>query len=254
MSEIFNQRAGTVSDSTFTPGFAARHDAAAAALVRAFPVEGAPVSFVAGRPAARRSAPMDGKPRHFSPADAAARPTAGWDPLDPSLQTPHIDPLEAAHAAGYAEGLAAAATAACGDEARDHGLLAELAETLAGAGRIDRERIARQLRDTVLMLTGRLVGQVGIAADLLAERVEAATDMLADAAESALLRIHPDDIALLEGRLPKTIFAAGDPAIARGSFVLESASTIIEDGPALWLEELAGAIERVPLPGAPASC
>ena len=63
-----------------------------------------------------------------------------------------------------------------------------------------------------------------------------------------MLRVHPDDVALLEGRLPKSIFAAGDPAVARGSFVLESASTIVEDGPELWLDQLAQAIERVPVP------
>lgn len=111
--------------SDFVAGFAARHDAAAAALVRAFPAEGATIAFVAGRPAARRSAPSDGKPRHFSPADPAARPTAGWDPLDPSLQSagqaPHIDPLAAAHAAGYAEGLAAAVNAARDADTREIG-------------------------------------------------------------------------------------------------------------------------------------
>ena len=54
--------------------------------------------------------------------------------------------------------------------------------------------------------------------------------------------------ALLEGRLPATIFAVGDAAIARGSFVMESASTIVEDGPELWLDQLAQAIDRVAVP------
>lgn len=240
----------------FVAGFAARHDAAAAALVRAFPVEGAKGPFVATAPGLRQD-PRPSGPRHFSPADPSAKPTAGWDPLDPSLQTTLVDPLEAAHAAGYAEGLAAAAAAAAAVrevEARDRGLLAGLADSLAGAGRIDREAVARQLRGTVLALTARLVGEVGVSAELLAGRIDAATELLADGAESALLRVHPEDVALLEGRLPKAIFAAGDPAVARGSFVLESASTIVEDGPALWLDQLAAAIERVPLPDVAAPC
>ena len=53
---------------------------------------------------------------------------------------------------------------------------------------------------------------------------------------------------LLADALPKSIFAAADPHLARGSFVLESASTLVEDGPDLWLSQLAQAIERVPLP------
>ena len=99
-----------------------------------------------------------------------------------------------------------------------------------------------------------LVGEAGVSADLLAARVEAAADLLADKAESALLRVHPADVALLDGKLPPTIFAAGDAAVARGSFVLESASTVVEDGPTLWLDQLALAIDRVPLPAAAPSC
>jgi flagellar assembly protein FliH len=46
------------------------------------------------------------------------------------------------------------------------------------------------------------------------------------------------------------VFAVGDVHVARGSFVLESASTIVEDGPELWLEQLAQAIDRVAVPTA----
>jgi len=92
------------------------------------------------------------------------------------------------------------------------------------------------------------VGETGVTPDLLAERIESATEMLADSAESALLRVHPDDVPLLEGKLPKTVFAAGDPVLKRGSFVLESASTVVEDGPDHWLEQLAAAIDRIPVP------
>ena len=100
----------------------------------------------------------------------------------------------------------------------------------------------------MLLLVGRLVGEVGVSAELLAGRIESAAEALADAAESALLRVHPDDVALLDGRLPGTLFAVGDATLARGSFVLESASTIVEDGPDRWLEQLTQAIDRVAMP------
>jgi flagellar assembly protein FliH len=134
------------------------------------------------------------------------------------------------------------------ERVRDRQLLADLAATLAASRHVDRDQIARQLRQTVLLLVTKLVGEAGVSADLLAARVAAAADLLADAAESAMLRVHPADVALLDGRLPGTIFAVGDATVARGAFVLESASTVIEDGPELWLEQMATAIDRAAVP------
>ncbi|MFS0772244.1 flagellar biosynthesis protein FliH [Sphingomonas sp. 1P08PE] len=233
--------------SEFVAGFAARHEVAAGLLRAAFaPAAG----FSPADPRARFAPPAmgEGGPKHFSPANRAENPTAGWNPLDAEAEpTPFIDPVEAAHAAGYAEGLAAAAAAASATQVRDDTLLAGIAGSLAG-DRIDREAMATQLRQTVLLLVTRIVGDVGVAAERLAARIDVATGMLADAAESALLRVHPDDVALLDGRLPATIFPVGDVTLDRGSFVLESASTVVEDGPAMWLEQLAAAIDLVPLP------
>ena len=228
--------------SDFTPGFAARHAAAAHLLQQAFaptPAQFAPVAIGANAP------------RSFAPADRSANPTAGWNPLDPTQSaSDFLDPVKAAHAAGFAEGQAAATVSAEEAGGRDRRLLADLATALAAAGRIDRERVARHLRQTVMLLVTKLVGEAGVSADLLAARVTAATDLLADAAESALLRVNPADVALLEGKLPATIFAVGDAAVARGAFVMESASTVVEDGPELWLEQMAAAIDRVAVPGA----
>lgn len=198
----------------------------------------APPGFMPADLRARASAP-----RSFSPADPADNPTAGWDPFDPNAK-PYQDPIATARAEGYAEGLAAAAA----EEGRDRALAEAIAQTLSG--RVDRDSVARHLRETVLLLVTKIVGETGVAPDILAGRVEAATELLADAAESAMLRVHPDDVALLEGRLPATVFAVGDTAIARGSFVLEAASTIVEDGPELWLDQLTQAIERVAVPPA----
>ena len=227
--------------SEFQAGFAARHSAAAHLLQQAFAP--APITFA---PVAIGSAT---RPRSFSPADPANDPTAGWNPLDPH-QPPSdfLDPVQAAHAAGFAEGQAAAAIAIEEIGTRDKRLLADLAVALAAAGRVDRERVARHLRQTVMLLVAKLVGESGVSPDLLAARVTAATELLADAAESAMLRVNPADVALLEGRLPDTVFAVGDAAVQRGAFVLESASTVVEDGPELWLEQMAAAIDQVALP------
>ncbi|WP_298091884.1 FliH/SctL family protein [uncultured Sphingomonas sp.] len=253
--------------SDFIAGFAARHDAAAAALHQAFspqPAAFAAVDLIEVRspvgftPRATPAGPVPepdfglhvepevaAGPKHFSPADRQANPTAGWDMMDPCVDgVPFIDPVEAAHAAGFAEGMAAASAQA---QSQEEALLVGIQAALSG-GRVDREALAGQLRQTVLFLVSKLVGEVGIAAERLAGRVEVASEMLADAAESALLRVHPDDVGLLQGRLPDTVFPVGDASVARGSFVLESASTVVEDGPALWLDQLAQAMDRVPVP------
>lgn len=225
--------------SEFVAGFAARHAVASGILQAAF---APPPGFTIADPTRGRQGP-----KHFSPADRANKATEGWDPLDADAPTSSfVDPLQVAHAAGFAEGLAAAAAAAEATRTRDEGLLMGIASALGG--NIDREKIAAQLRQTVLLLVTRIVGDVGVAADRLTQRVGVAADMLSDAAESAMLRLHPDDVVLMDGRLPPTIFPVGDATLQRGSFVLESASTVVEDGPALWLEQLAAEMDRAPLP------
>jgi len=238
----------------FTAGFIARHNAAAEALHRAFSMGErmfAPAD-IKERAGTRRRPAESAPPRHFSPADPDSNPTEGWDPFaaDEGGQESDgfVDPIAAAHDMGYAEGKAAGLAEAAATALHERQLIEAIAAELRTAGHLDREAIAAQLRQTVMLLVGRLIGEVGVDADLLTRRVEAATEMLADGAESALLRVNPDDLPLLEGRLPKTVFAAGDAAVERGSFVLESASTIVEDGPDLWLEQLSQAIDRVALP------
>ena len=250
--------------SSFAAGFAARHDAAAEALHQAFAVPrqgfapadikakasgSRPKSFAPQTPGPN-TAQNGGAPKHFSPADRDQQPTEGWDPLDPQVDaaTTFVDPIETARAAGFSEGMAHAQALAREAGERNLALIEAVAHALKDAGRIDRDAIARQLRETVLALVTKLVGEAGIAPDRLAQRVAAAADLLADSAESAILRVHPDDVALLKDRLPAAIFPIGDAAIERGGFVLESASTIVEDGPGLWLDQLAQAIERVAVP------
>ena len=235
----------------FTAGFVSRHAAeparlrAALAPAPGFAPAASPVRPVHFSPQEARSGP-----KHFSPADRSVNPTEGWDPLDPSVPGTGDVAAESAeaHAQAFEEGFAAGRALAAEEQARDRAFLADLTRALGGAGRIDREAVAERLRGTVLLLLSRLVGEVGVSAELLAARVSAATGLLADANESALLRVHPDDVPLLEGRLPDSVFAAGDASVARGSFVLESASTVVEDGPDLWLGQLAAAIDRVPVP------
>lgn len=228
----------------FTPGFAGRIHAAESVLQRAF---GDPIGFA---PAGidnigRRFAVDPVQPRHFSPADPGTNPTEGWDPF-----VANVDAVAAARDAGYAEGRAAVLAEIESAQGREAALLDQISTALATAAHFDRERMAGHLRQTVMHLVSKMVGEVGVAADVLSARIASAVDLLADNAESALLRLHPDDVPLVEGKLPAGVFAVGDPHIQRGGFLIESASTIVEDGPDLWLEQLASAIDSIPIPPA----
>lgn len=237
--------------SEFVAGLSARQGSAgiAEALQRAF----APGTGFAARTLGPRDAAPMVEPKHFSPAEPGHKPTEGWDPFDPApdmTAKPFVDPVTAAHEAGYAEGFAAARAEAETAARAQAALLQQVSDALTAGAHFDRERMAAHLRQTVLHLVTRMIGETSIAPEILATRIDAAIDMLADSAESAILRLHPDDVALVEGKLPKTVFPIADAAIQRGGFLIESASTIVEDGPDLWLEQLAQAIDRVPIPPA----
>lgn len=231
----------------FVAGFASRHDQAGAALRRAFAAKSeafSPRDMTPEPPPA-----PDARPRHFEPADRDEDPTEGWDPFDTTQQpSGFVDPIATAKALGYEEGVAAAMAQFAANAGRDRALIDGLTAAINDDRRVDRDRLAGHLRQTVMQLVRQLVGEAGIDADLLNRRVVLAAGMLADDAESAVLRLNPEDMPLVDGHLPSNIFAAGDIKVERGHFVLESAATIVEDGPDLWIEQLAQAIDRAALP------
>ena len=249
--------------SSFSPGFVPRHTASPEAMRSAMQSGSAgfapadlsgygsrkrPKSF-SPQPAEPARANADA-PKHFAPADHGSDPTQGWDPLDPNAEarSQFLDPIEAARMAGLAEGMAHARLLAREEAERNIALMQSIAHALQSSDRIDREKLARQLRETVLSLVTRLVGETGVSAERLNDRIAAATALLADSAESAILRVNPEDVALVQDHLPATVMAIADAAIERGGFLLESASTIVEEGPDLWIEQLSQAIERVAVP------
>ena len=209
---------------------------------------------------ARSDAGPAPEPRHFRPATPGHNPTSGWDPFDPmgergrqasppaSEPEQAFDALEAARAEGFAEGMAAGERmAATRGEANDEAL-ARLATALEAFAPLERETLAARLRQTVLYLVTRIVGEAGIAPDRLAARTDSAVQLLAEPSESASLRLHPDDLALLQGRVPPRVLTIADASVERGGFRIETRTTAIEDGPSAWLAQLAAAIERAPMP------
>ena len=65
--------------------------------------------------------------------------------------------------------------------------------------------------------------------------------MLQRAQDERRVLLHPEDLALVEGRLPEGIALVPDPAIERGGLRIDSEDGGIEDGPAQWRRILAEA-------------
>ena len=205
--------------------------------------EGGPVSF--------SPAP---EPKHFRPANPGVNPTEGWDPFDPlgadaAPATEAPDPITAARAEGFAEGMAAAERMAAERGEADAQALAEIAGLLQMMSGFDRDALATRLRETVMFLVTRLVGDSGVPADLLNQRITAAAALIAAGAELAQLRLNPADLALVEGHQPERVTLVADESIGRGGFRIETRSGAIEDGPASWLKQLAAALDRTAIPG-----
>lgn len=206
---------------------------------------------------ARTAAP---EPRHFQPAAPGANPTAGWDMFDADADGHAVEmpdaaevAIEAARAEGYALGIAAGEAAAHAAQNANDEATAMLTAALSRLRPFDQEQLAQRLGHTVLHLVKQMVGEAAVDGERLAARIKAAAALLSDSAGAGILHLNPADLPLVEGLVPEPLFAIADPALPRGSLLLESRDAVIEDGPDQWLQQLSAALDRVPLPGAP-SC
>ena len=154
---------------------------------------------------------------------------------------PVEDPVAVAWAEGYARGLEdaraeaaeAAAAQAEAREALDLSLVrldAELAECLR-----------QRLQDTVLALCEQSLVPYALDAEALARRVERAVAMFARADDERVIRLHPEDLALVADRLAADWTVTPDPTLERGSLRVESQTGGVEDGPAQWRRALSEA-------------
>jgi len=157
---------------------------------------------------------------------------------------PQVDPLEEAfargHAQGHAEALALAERRAADAEAAREQI--ELA-----FARLDEQcaaELREKLRQTVLALCEEAVAPLAIDPDGLCRRIERAVSMLRRKGDERLVRLHPDDLALIAQRLPAELAVEPDPSLERGALRIDTADGGIEDGPLQWRAILAEAFRE----------
>jgi flagellar assembly protein FliH len=163
---------------------------------------------------------------------------------DPAESAPPPDPVKDAFEQGFADGYAAARHEAVQDEmARDEQREAiELA--LARMDEQTARELAERLRQTVLALCEQAVLPLALDADGLAARIARAVAMLQRAQDDRRVLLHPDDLALVQSRLPAGLEVEGDSTVERGGLRIVTPDGGVEDGPGQWRRILAEAFRE----------
>ena len=133
-----------------------------------------------------------------------------------------------------AEALAAGQAAAC----------ARIELALARCNTEQTEVLRQRLFAAVEALCEASLAPLRLDQDAFAARVHRAAAMLARADDERVLRLHPDDIALVADRLPERLEVRPDPTLERGALRLETDNGGVEDGPAHWRRAIAEALAQ----------
>jgi len=151
------------------------------------------------------------------------------------------DPLSAAWTEGYAEGVRHARAEAEAAQAAEAEARTALDLSLTRLDAAMAEDLRQRLHDTVLALCDAALVPLALDHEALAARTERAVAMFARADDQRVIRLHPDDLALVSPRLPAEWRIEPDPALERGTLRVESQTGGVEDGPAQWRQALAEA-------------
>ncbi|MBV1916960.1 MAG: flagellar biosynthesis protein [Sphingomonadaceae bacterium] len=106
------------------------------------------------------------------------------------------------------------------------------------------EKLQLRLRDTVAALCEAAIAPLAMDEDALIRRIALAVAMMQRADDDRVIRLHPDDMDMVSGRLAADWNVKADPALERGALRVECANGAVEDGPAAWRREISEAIQR----------
>jgi len=148
------------------------------------------------------------------------------------------DPVAIAWAEGYAHGREDARAEAAQAQAAEAGARTALDLSLTRLDAEMAELLRQRLQDTVLALCEQTLVPYALDSEALAARVDRAVAMFARAEDERVIRLHPDDLPLVAGRLAADWTVSPDPTLERGALRIESQSGGVEDGPAQWRRAL----------------
>ena len=152
------------------------------------------------------------------------------------------DPIEAAFSEGYAKGFedaAAQSKAQAEQDAAARGRIETAFERLADSEGL---RLEERLRETVLALCEHALAPLATDPEALTARISKVLMALRRSEDERVLRLHPEDMVLIAGRLPENVKVEPDPSLSRGELRVETAEGGMEDGPDQWRRTLAEAL------------
>ncbi len=155
---------------------------------------------------------------------------------------PSDDPVALAYADGFAAGAAEARAQADERAAGEAQSRERLALSFARLDAALEEQLRQRLRDTVAALCDSVLAPHALDPDALMRRIETAVSMLSRVDDERVIRLHPDDLALVSPRLSRDWTVKPDPALERGALRVETASGGVEDGPEQWRRAIAEAL------------
>lgn len=154
--------------------------------------------------------------------------------LPPPPEAEAVDPLAVAYAEGHAAGMAQAQAAAAAEAAAADAAREKISFSLARLDSELAEDFRHKLHETVVALSEAALRPLALDPVALARRVECAVAMFVRADDERVIRLHPEDHALVAGSLPGDWQFVPDPSLERGALRVETATGGIEDGPLQW--------------------
>jgi len=180
-------------------------------------------------------------------SDARFAPLGEAPPAAAPPPMPEPEP-EDPFALAFAEGFNAGAAEAQAAAARQAQIDAQARDALElSFARLDRElaeELRLRLRDTVAALCEAAIAPIALDEDALLRRVERAVSMLSRADDDRVIRLHPEDLALVSERLQSDWTVQPDPALERGALRVETSNGGVEDGPEHWRRAIAEALHQ----------
>lgn len=187
---------------------------------------------------------------HFTPWGGSSHPKRRASDFAPSPRQPQTEPvtnIETLRAEAFAEGFEQGRQMVIAEFARDRDALAALIRSAEALQPESAGPLAAVLAETVTRFVRQIVGEVKIDPDTLKQRAETIAELVTGESGPARLRMHPDDIAMLEGvdlGLPLT----PDHHLVSGQIILETGEGWIEDGPQVRLARLRAQLDNMGLP------
>jgi flagellar assembly protein FliH len=189
-------------------------------------------------------------PTPAPPPEDSALPFASFDKPQPAAPTAPRppDPVETARGQGYAEGHAEGYAQAEHEAQEREAAWHDFAFAFDRINGQCAELLRQRLMATVVALCEATLAPMALDHDALARRVERAVAMFSRADDERVIRLNPDDLAMVKPLLPAEWTFAPDPMLEPGALRVEAHSRGmdgggVEDGPAQWRRAIAEALD-----------